>query len=182
MPRTVAILGLVCGIAAAPAAWAQDALVWPPPPPPRPPESPVDENDFGWQIILADLAGLASTIALAGWTGSEASVLPYLLAAPTVHAFHDDVVGAGGSLLLNAGVPTSLGYLGYRLASQDSNDGNVRGNTIGFLGVAIGIAIAAGVDVACLSHPARSASKPAIQVTPAVDPNRLFSLVVTGRF
>jgi len=180
MRRTVAILGLVSGIAAAPAVRAGDELISPTPQSEKPP-APTDPNDFGWQVLLADLAGLAATIALASWTGSKASLLPYLLAAPTVHALHDDAEGAGVSVLLNAGSPAALGCLGYRLASQDSNEGNVRGNLFGGLGVFVGLGVAIVVDTAVLSHPDRS-TKRGIQVTPAIDPNRIYGLTLSGRF
>jgi hypothetical protein len=124
MRRTVAILGLVSGIAAAPAVWAGDEMVsptWPPPPPARPPEPA--EGDFGWQVLTADLAGLAGG--------------------------HDED-GCG-----------SLGLI---------------------LGVVIGFGAAWALDSTYLSHPDRAPPGPAIQVIPAVDPNRMFSLVLSGRF
>jgi len=186
MGRTVAILALVSGIAAAPAAWAQSGMLsptWPPPPPERPAETPADDGNFGAQVLVADLAGLGATVALANRTGSWAALLPYLLAAPTVHALHEDAAGAAGSLLLNAGVPVAAAYVGWYIDSRhcgpDTDVCGAGGIALGFIA---GVGTAFVVDAVLLSHPERSASKPKIQVTPTVDPDRMFSLMLSGRF
>src|SRR5262245_664001 len=181
MRRTVAILGLVSGIAAAPAAWAGGDM-FTSTPPERPQTSP-DPNDFGWQVLGADLAGLAATIALGTQTRNMAGLLPYLLAAPTVHLAHKDVPGAAGSLLLNVAFPVGLGYLRYQLHSWGCGPDAEGCGGLGLLaGGLIGFGLAWGLDSTYLSHPGRPPSGPAIRVTPAVDPNRIFSLVLSGRF
>jgi hypothetical protein len=183
MRRTVAILGLVSGIAAAPAAWAGDAPVWPPPPPQRPPEPAADDGNFGWQVVVADVAGFATTIALTQKTDSFALLLPFLLAAPTVHALHGDGLGTVGSLLLNAGLPTAGVLLGWELDALNCGpDEEACGAAGAIVGGMIGLGTAVALDAVFLSHPDRSTSGPSIQVTPTVDPNRMFSLVLSGRF
>jgi hypothetical protein len=182
MRRTVAILGLVSGIAAAPVVRAGDELISPTPQPEKS-STPSDANDFGWQVMLADLAGLGATLALASRADSKAVLLPYLLAAPTVHAVHGDGLGAGASLFLNVAGPVGLGYLGYRLDSRRCGPDEEGCVGLGIVvGVLTGFGLAWALDSTYLSHPDRAASGPKIQVTPAVDPNRMFSLVVTGRF
>ena len=184
MRRAAAIVALVSTIAAAPAVRAQSGMLAPPTPPP-----PVDDGNFGGQVAGADVLGFATSVVLLG-TGSPAAVLPYLLAAPTVHALHGDAAGAGASFLLNAFGPLAFGYLGYRLDSRGCGSDEDGCGTIGILlGALVGFAVATGVDCAWFSPPKGAATDPAPQkpkadVSPsfAFEPGGHFSLGLVGRF
>jgi hypothetical protein len=186
--RTVAILGLVSGIAAAPAVRAGDELVSPTPPPEKS-RTPPDSDDFGWQVLVADLAGMGATIALANSTNSAASLFPYLFGAPIVHAAHGDVPGALGSLLLNAALPAGFAYAGYRLdAGRCGPDEDGCGGVGALLGLLVGFGLATGLDAGVLAHPDRWTTPappvPRFGVSPsfAFNPDGRFSLGLTGRF
>ena len=99
-----------------------------------PPAAPREE--FGWQVLVADGAGIVTTIVATTTTDSWLVFAPYLAASPTVHLAHGDIKGAVGGLLLHVLLPFAGGLIGYQFDSANCTQGEW---TCGFWGVALGI-------------------------------------------
>jgi hypothetical protein len=151
-----------------------------------PPQAPREE--FGWQVLVADGAGIVTTIVAATATDSWLVVAPYLAASPTVHLAHGDIKGAAGGLLLHAFLPLIGGFIGYQADSGSCARDEL---TCGFWGVALGtlagVSLASALDATFLSsveRPVPGSSKGALRATPslAVDATGRLSLSLAGRF
>ena len=82
------------------------------------PENPPTEVErYGWQIVLADLAGATVAIAATNATGAGGFLLAFPVAAPTVHALHGNGSAALLSLGLHVAAPLAGAYLGYQIDS-----------------------------------------------------------------
>jgi hypothetical protein len=142
-------------------------------------------EEFGWQIVAADLAAIMVTFAGAELVDSAAVLLPYLLAAPIVHAAHGDIGGALGSLVLHVGLPIAGWYIGQALDGPECRStadmwciGEVAlGPPLGGL---VGVSLATALDATFLGHAERHA--PAVAPAVTIDPNRIFVLSLAGRF
>jgi len=190
--RAVAFVAFAAAgsLAAAPAR-ADGPPAVPPPPAPEeaaPPAAPREE--FGWQVLVADGAGIVTTIVATTTTDSWLVFAPYLAASPTVHLAHGDIKGAVGGLLLHVLLPFAGGLIGYQFDSANCTQGEW---TCGFWGVALGtlagVSLASALDATFLSSVERpvtvaSSSKGALRATPAlaVDATGRLSLSIAGRF
>ncbi|HSO41034.1 MAG TPA: hypothetical protein VLT33_51265 [Labilithrix sp.] len=109
-------------VAPAPAAASDDARVSEP----APSATTAGESYwYGWQIMIADAASIA-TMAAGGAMGSSTvgviGVGGYFVAAPVVHGVQGRTGVAFGSFGLRAGMPMLGGFIGYAAAGSCSAD------------------------------------------------------------
>ena len=177
--RSVPAALLVCLVwptpASADAAPSPSSPNLPPPALPQPSqEAPQRAASYPGTIVIADLAALGlsallATEARAGW----ASVAPWLIASPFVHAIHRNPQGSALSFLLYGGLPSLLGLVGYLAERSDCQrtDESVCGLIGLVVGGLVGAVAATTIDAVFLARepvPAKVASRSSFSLWPTV--------------
>ena len=162
-----------------PAAPAQPAVA------PAWPENPSTEVErYGWQIVLADLAGATAAIAATNATGAGGFLLAFPVAAPTVHALHGNGSAALMSLGLHVAAPLAGAYVGYQIDSANCGpDEWFCGIGGAGLGVLVGAVAATITDATVLAKKERPIERGRSRMavpTVAVAPGGGFMLGLTG--
>jgi hypothetical protein len=149
---------------------------------PAPASDPAEpeRESYGWQIAIADAAGLMLLFGTDHSQGSAtAGVIVYMLGGPVIHAAHDQPARGGASLALRLALPVASAWLWGRCSSHEEeceNDGAVA------VGLVLGAVTAMVLDATALSHPIKA--RPAqLTWTPRVTATRQqVGLGVLGQF
>jgi hypothetical protein len=147
---------------------------------PPEPELPPRRYAYRWQVVTADVAAIAMSLAVDRISAdggdrpgalATLTIATYFFAAPMVHGVHRQGKRALGSFALRAGLPLLLGLLGEEIdgtpdcdACQDTlrSEGKL-------LGLTAGVLIAMTVDNVLLARPIwKRVERPRAAWTPAV--------------
>jgi hypothetical protein len=127
-------------------------------------QPPVEKHWYGWQVLAADAGGLLATVGCVSISGADACLIPFLIAAPSVHLAHSRPMSA----LASVGLRVALPIVGAAIAVQAANcseDEWLCGLSEMGVGVMIGTVAASVLDLALLSTETRE--------RPGVGPSRL---------
>ena len=131
------------------------------------PKAETEEHWYGWKVLAADAAGILGTVSCVSFLEAEACVIPYFIAAPTVHLTHGRPMHALASVGVRLAFPIAGAIVGAQLAncSAQSDHLNLCGLSEIGMGILIGTVVASAFDMAVLSTETRE--------RPAATPSRL---------
>jgi len=128
------------------------------------PEPEMETHWYGWQVLAADAAGIIGTIGCTTAADSAVCVVPFMIAAPTVHLSHGRPLQALASLGLRVALPIAGAIIGAQAANCTEGEW-LCGVGEAALGVLIGTVTASMVDAFSLSTEVRE--------RPTATPSRL---------
>lgn len=129
-------------------------------------EHATEEHWYGWQVLAADAAGILGTAACVSFSNADACIIPYFIAAPTVHLTHGRPMNALASAGARLAFPIAGAMVGAQFANCSAqSDQFLCGLSEMALGILIGTVVASAFDMAVLSTETRE--------RPAATPSRL---------
>ena len=130
------------------------------------PARETEEHWYGWQVLAADAAGILGTAACVSFSNADACIIPYFIAAPTVHLTHGRPMNALASVGVRLAFPIAGAMVGARFANCSAqSDQFLCGLSEMAVGALVGIVVASVFDMAVLSNETRE--------RPAATPSRL---------
>jgi hypothetical protein len=130
------------------------------------PEREKEEHWYGWQVLAADAAGILGTAACVSFSNADACIIPYFIAAPTVHLTHGRPMNALASVGARLAFPIAGAIVGVQFANCSAqSDQFLCGLSEMGVGILIGTVVASVFDMAVLSTETRE--------RPAATPSRL---------
>jgi hypothetical protein len=124
--------------------------------PDAPPAAQTEQHWYGWQVLAADAAGILGTVSCVSFSNADACVIPYFVAAPTVHLAHGRPMTALASVGVRLAFPIAGAMVGATLANCSAqNDQFLCGLGEMAAGVLVGTVVASVFDVAVLSTETR---------------------------
>jgi hypothetical protein len=131
------------------------------------PERDKEEHWYGWQVLAADAAGILGTVACVSFSSADACIIPYFIAAPTVHLTHGRPMSALASVGARLAFPIAGAIVGAQFANcSGQSDGlDLCGLSEMGVGILVGTVVASVFDMAVLSTETRE--------RPAATPSRL---------
>jgi len=131
------------------------------------PARETEEHWYGWQVLAADAAGILGTAACVSFSNADACIVPYFIAAPTVHLTHGRPMSALASVGARLAFPIAGAIVGAQFAncSGQSEGLNLCGLSEMGVGILVGTVVASVFDMAVLSTETRE--------RPAATPSRL---------
>jgi len=115
-----------------------------------------EEHWYGWQVLAADAAGLIGTASCVSFSKADACVIPYFIAAPTVHLTHGRPLHALASAGVRLAFPLAGAVVGAQVANCSAQaDQFLCGLGEMAAGAMIGLVVASVFDVAVLSTETR---------------------------
>jgi hypothetical protein len=125
-----------------------------------------EQHWYGWQVLAADAAGIIGTVSCVSFSQADACVIPYFVAAPTVHLTHGRPMHALASVGVRLAFPIAGAIVGSMFADcAGPNAESLCGLDKLALGLLVGTVVASAFDVAILSTETRQ--------RPAATPSRL---------
>ena len=120
------------------------------------PARETEEHWYGWQVLAADAAGILGTAACVSFSNADACIIPYFIAAPTVHLTHGRPMNALASVGVRLAFPIAGAIVGAGFANCSAQtDQFLCGLSEMALGALIGTVAASVFDVAILSTETR---------------------------
>jgi hypothetical protein len=130
------------------------------------PAPDTEEHWYGWQVLAADAAGILGTAACVSFSNADACIVPYFIAAPTVHLTHGRPMSALASVGARLAFPIAGAIVGVQVANCSAqSDQFLCGLSEMGAGILIGTVVATVFDMAVLSTETRE--------RPAATPSRL---------
>jgi hypothetical protein len=126
-----------------------------------------EEHWYGWQVLAADAAGILGTAACVSFSNADACIIPYFIAAPTVHLPHGRPLNALASVGARLAFPIAGAIVGAQFANCPEQRGELDFCGLGEIavGLLVGTVVASVFDMAVLSTETRE--------RPAATPSRL---------
>ncbi len=135
---------------------ARAAVVSPITTPDVAPERDKEEHWYGWQVLAADAAGILGTAACVSFSNADACIIPYFIAAPTVHLTHGRPMHALASVGARLAFPIAGAIVGAQVANCSArSDQFLCGLSEMAVGALIGTVVASVFDMAVLSTETR---------------------------
>ena len=126
----------------------------------------MEQHWYGWQVLAADAAGILGTVSCVSLSNADACVIPYFVAAPTVHLTHGRPMHALASVGVRLAFPIAGAMVGVQVANCSArSDQFLCGLSEMAVGLLVGTVLASVFDMAILSTETRE--------RPASTPSRL---------